>query len=68
MHTDLLTCLDDSRKKEPIYEYKYSENNYDDKMVKIIKDPDIKSKKTKESSEEVIANKLHRKELKNKIN
>lgn len=65
MHTDLLTCLDDSRKKEPIYEYKYSENNYDDtKMVKIIKDPDIKSKKTKESSEEVIAKQITPEELK----
>ena len=39
MHEDLLTCLDDSRKDEPIIEYKYSENNYDDtKMVKIIKE------------------------------
>ena len=47
MHEDLLTCLDDSRIKEPIIEYKYSENNYDDtRMVKIVKDiSDPKKKK-----------------------
>ena len=47
MHEDLLTCLDDSRAKEPIVDFKYSENNYDDtKMVKIVKDiGDPKKKK-----------------------
>ena len=59
MHEDLLTCLDDSRKNEPPYQFKYSENNYDDtKMVKIIKEPDAKAKKQKEGSEEVIAKQI----------
>ena len=65
MHEDLLTCLDDSRKNEPPYQFKYSENNYDDtKMVKIIKEPDAKTKKQKESSEEVIAKQITPEELK----
>lgn len=65
MHEDLLTCLDDSRKNEPPYQFKYSENNYDDtKMVKIIKEPDAKAKKQKEGSEEVIAKQITPEELK----
>ena len=65
MHEDLLTCLDDSRKNEPPYQFKYSENNYDDtKMVKIIKEPDAKPKKQKEGSEEVIAKQITPEELK----
>lgn len=65
MHEDLLTCLDDSRKNEPPYQFKYSENNYDDtKMVKIIKEPDAKTKKQKEGSEEVIAKQITPEELK----
>ena len=49
MHEDLLTCLDDSRKDEPIIEFKYSENNYDDtKMVKIVKDIGEPKKKKEE--------------------
>lgn len=65
MHEDLLTCLDDSRKNEPLYQFKYSENNYDDtKMVKIIKEPDAKAKKQKEGSEEVIAKQITPEELK----
>ena len=54
MHEDLLTCLDDSRAKEPPYEFKYSENNYDDtKMVKIVKDVSEPKKKTKDKEKEV---------------
>ena len=64
MHEDLLTCLDDSRIKEPLYEFKYSENNYDDtKMVKIIKEPTTKKKK-ESNSEEVIAKQINPDELK----
>ena len=62
MHEDLLTCLDDSRVKEPPYEFKYSENNYDDtKMVKIIKEP---TQKKKSDKEEVIAKQITPEELK----
>ena len=66
MHEDLLTCLDDSRLKEPPYEFKYSENNYDDtKMVKIVKDMGDSKKKTKKDAEEdAIAKQINPDELK----
>ncbi len=67
MHQDLLTCLDDSRVKEPPYQFKYSENNYDDtKMLKIVKDiPDAKVKPKKETGdEEVIVKQITPDELK----
>lgn len=55
MHEDLLTCLDDSRAKEPPYEFKYSENNYDDtKVSKIMKEnAEEKGKKQKEEEEQI---------------
>ena len=55
MHEDLLTCLDDSRAKEPPYEFKYSENNYDDTNVsKIMKEnAEEKGKKQKEEEEQI---------------
>ncbi|MBO5096533.1 MAG: Stk1 family PASTA domain-containing Ser/Thr kinase [Bacilli bacterium] len=65
MHEDLLTCLDDSRKEEPLYEFKYSENNYEDtRMVKIIKDPVESKKKKEDNKEEVIAKQINPDELK----
>ena len=39
MHEDLKTCLDDSRAREKIIEFKYPENNFDDtKISKMLKD------------------------------
>ena len=68
MHEDLLTCLDDSRAKEPPYEFKYSENNYDDtKMVKIVKDvgePKKQKKSEKDKEDETIAKQIKPDELK----
>ena len=34
MHEDLLTALDDSRMDEPVYQYKYPENEIDSKRIK----------------------------------
>ena len=65
MHEDLLTCLDDSRKEEPLYEFKYSENNYEDtRMVKIIKDPVEDKMKKNNTTEEVIAKQITPDDLK----
>ena len=66
MHDDLLTCLDDSRAKEPPYDFKYSENNYDDtKMVKIVKDiSEPKKKKAPKEEEETIAKQIKPDDLK----
>lgn len=61
MHEDLLTCLDDSRKEEPLYTFKYSENNYEDtRMVKIIKD----SEDSKRKKEDVMVKQIAPDELK----
>ena len=64
MHEDLLTCLDDSRAKEPLYEFKYSENNYDDTkaMKSVSSEPKVKEKK--EPEEETIAKQITPDELK----
>jgi serine/threonine-protein kinase len=65
MHEDLLTCLDDSRAKEPPYEFKYSENNYDDtKMVKIIKNPNETKQTKKSENDDAIAKQINPEELK----
>ena len=34
MHEDLLTALDDDRMDEPVYQYKYPENDVDNKKIK----------------------------------
>jgi serine/threonine-protein kinase len=65
MHEDLLTCLGDSRTKEPPYEFKYSENNYDDtKMVKIIKNPNETKQTKKSENDDAIAKQINPEELK----
>lgn len=49
MHDDLLTCLDDSRAREPIITFKYSETDNDDtKIMKM-----VKNKKEEEKPEKV---------------
>lgn len=59
MHEDLLTCLDDSRVNEPLYEFKYSENNYDDtKVMKIVKEPTVKQPKEKDIATQITPDEL----------
>ena len=49
MYEDLRTCLDESRKNEPKYEYKYPENDYDD--TKVLKF--VNNKKADDKADEV---------------
>ena len=49
MHEDLLTALDDERMNEPVYQYKYPENENDSKKVKKLE----KAKEELDNKEEV---------------
>lgn len=68
MHDDLLTCLDDSRRDEPIISFKYPETDTDDakiaKMVKDSKKEQKENKKEEAQNDEVIAKKITGDDLK----
>ena len=60
MHEDLLTCMDDSRKNEPPFQFEHSENVSDEKK----ETKKINAKKEIEEGEEPIAKKITEKDLK----
>lgn len=65
MHEDLKTCLDDSRRDEPIISYAYPETDDNDaKIMKMVKNNKKEVVKEKESSEEVIAKRITGDDLK----
>ena len=68
MHDDLLTCLDDSRRDEPIIRFKYPETDTDDtklaKMVKDSKKEHTEKKNEQVGEDEVIAKKITGDDLK----
>ena len=68
MHDDLLTCLDDARRDEPIISFKYPETDTDDakiaKMVKDSKKEQKENKKEEAQDDEVIAKKITGDDLK----
>ncbi len=68
MHDDLLTCLDDARRDEPIITFKYPETDTDDakimKMVKESKKESTEKNEEKEEKGEVIAKKITGDDLK----
>ena len=66
MHEDLRTCLEESRKNEIKYTYKYPEHDYDE--TKILKVKKETSEMTKKESEEVIAKKITESDLSRRQN
>ena len=65
MHDDLLTCLDDSRRDEPIISFKYPETDTDDaKIAKMVKDSKKEQEEVSHKKEEVIAKKITGDDLK----
>lgn len=71
MHEDLLTCLDDAKRDEPIIEFQYPEFETDDtKLAKMVKDSkNMKQEKQEKENgkgkdEEVIAKKITGDDLK----
>ena len=71
MHNDLMTCLDESRAKEPKIELPYPENIDDTKITKILKNakPEEKKKDDVNEEDEIIARQITQNDLKkdNKI-
>lgn len=66
MHDDLLTCLDDTRRDEPIIHFQYPETDTDDaKLMKMVRDSkkDV-PKKEEKAQDEVIAKKITGDDLK----
>ena len=63
MYEDLKTCLSEARKDEPIYEYKYKEN---DDLIK--QTANIIKEEPKKGEEKVIAKQITEKDLKKKEN
>lgn len=59
MHEDLKTCLDEARANEDKYKFKYPENNFDDSKV-----TDMIKEAKEEESDEVIAKKITKDDLK----
>ena len=62
MHEDLKTCLDESRKNEIKYTYKYPEFDFDENRILKVKKES--SNMTKKESEEIIAKKITQGDLK----
>ena len=71
MHNDLMTCLDESRAKEPKIELPYPENIDDTKITKVLKNakPEEKKKDDVNEEDEIIARQITQNDLKkdNKI-
>ncbi len=65
MHNDLMTCLDDSRAKEPKIELPYPENIDETKITKVLKNAKVEEKKKEDNSEdEIIARQITQNDLK----
>lgn len=68
MHNDLMTCLDESRAKEPKIELPYPENIDDPKITKVLKNAKIEEKKKEDSKvkeeDEIIARQITQNDLK----
>ncbi len=68
MHNDLMTCLDESRAKEPKIELPYPENIDDTKITKALKNAKPAEKKSEENKnneeEEIIARQITQNDLK----